>query len=124
MAKAKALVADGDPGFAELLCARLAALGFETITAGDGVEALRIARGQQPRLIVADEGLATIDGFKLCRLLKFDTTHADITVLLTSATVTDDHRQLAEAVRAAGVVPKQVESPELLAVAHALAAQE
>ena len=122
MAKAKALVADGDFGFAEILCARLAALGFETITAGDGAEALRLARGQMPQLLVADEGLAAIDGFKLCRLLKFDKQRAKITVVLTSATVTDEGRETAEAVRANGFLPKQAENEELLAIAQELIA--
>ena len=122
MAKAKALVADGDLGFAEMLCARLAALGFETVTSGDGVEALRLARGQMPQLLVADEGLATIDGFKLCRLLKFDKPRSKITIVLTSATVTDEGRETAEAVQANGFLAKQVENEELLAIAQELIA--
>ena len=120
MAQARALVADGDPGFTELVCARLAVHGFETTVAADGAEALRLARGQMPHLIVADEGLAMIDGFKLCRLLKFDKQRAAIAIVLTSAAVTDENRQMAEAVRADGLVPKQAESQELLALAQAL----
>lgn len=122
MAKAKALVADGDLGFAEILCARLAAMGFETATAGDGDEALRWARREMPQLVVAEEGLARIDGFKLCRLLKFDKQRAKITVVLTSPTVTDEGRETAEAVHADGYVPKQAEHEELLAIAHELIA--
>ena len=122
MAKAKALVADGDLGFAEMLCARLAALGFETVTSGDGVEALRLARGQMPQLLVADEELAAIDGFKLCRLLKFDKQYSKITIVLTSAAVTEEGRQIAEAVRANGFVAKQAESEDLLSIAQELIA--
>lgn len=118
--KPRALVADGDPGFADLLCERLTALGFETSAAGDGAEALRLARSQMPRLLVADEGLGTMDGFKLCRLLKFDKQRAKITVVLTSSAVTDESREIAAAVRADGLAPKQVESQELLDVARAL----
>lgn len=122
--KARALVADGDPGFAELLCERLAALGFDATMAGDGAEALRLARGQLPQLLVADESLSTIDGFKLCRLLKFDKHRAKITIVLTSTAVTDENRDIAEAVRADGLVPKQVESQELLDIAQALVTKD
>ena len=123
MAK-KALVADGDPGFAELLSNRLTQMGFETVVVSDGDEALRWARRELPKLIVADESLIRLDGFKLCRLLKFDKQRSAITIVLLSSAASDDSRQLAEAVHANGYLQKQVDHPDLLAIAADVLAKE
>lgn len=120
MATIKALIADGDPGFADLLSARLGEFGFETLVAGDGNEALRVARRELPTLLVADETLSGIDGFKLCRLLKFDKQRSVINVVLVSAAATEENQQLAETVHAGGYFPKQVDQPDLLALAQTL----
>ena len=124
MGKATALIADGDFGFAELLAARLGTMGYETTTASDGEEALRTARRERPLLLVADEALERLDGFKLCRLLKFDKSRSAITVVLMSGAVTEESQQLAEAVRASGYVAKHVDSPDLLSIAQTLLAKE
>ncbi len=124
MGKAKALIADGDFGFAELLAARLGDMGYETSTAADGDEALRMARRERPLLLIADEALERLDGFKLCRLLKFDKQRSLINVVLMSAAVTEEHQQLAEAVRASGYVAKQVDHPDLLSIAQTLLNKE
>ncbi len=118
MGKGKALVADGDPGFADLLSTRLTEMGFETATAVDGNEALRWVRRERPQLVVADESLAGIDGFKLCRLLKFDKPHANVTIVLLSTAITDENSQLAEIVHANFYLPKQPDHPDLLAIAQ------
>ena len=124
MERVKALVADGDFGFAELLGQRLGELGFEVATAADGEEALRAARRDLPQLLVADEALTRLDGFKLCRLLKFDKQRAAIAVVLMSSAPTDDGRQIAEAVRASAYVPKQVDHQDLLTIAQGLLPKE
>ena len=123
MAK-KALVADGDPGFADLLSTRLTQMGFETAVVSDGDEALRWARRELPKLIVADESLTRLDGFKLCRLLKFDKQRSAIAIVLLSSAASDDSRQLAEAVHANGYLQKQVDDPDLLAIAEDVLAKE
>src|SRR3989442_9868501 len=49
---------------------RLAAGGYDVVTAGDGAEALAVARDAQPDLILLDVMMPKVDGIEVCRRLK------------------------------------------------------
>ena len=66
------LVADDNPDNRDIFEARLAAHGYEILTASDGEEALAIAGGQQPDLILLDVMMPKLDGIEVCRRLKGD----------------------------------------------------
>ncbi len=66
------LLVEDDPPLAEIMRWTLAKDGFEVLLAGDGMAALALARERRPDLILSDVMLPKMDGFKLCRLLKFD----------------------------------------------------
>lgn len=72
----------------------------------DGLEALRWLRTNRPALILADQGSAWIDGFRICRLVKFHKKMQQIPVLIMTTTPDEEHRKLAEAVRADGYIEK------------------
>jgi len=55
---------------------------YEILVAKEGMEALEIARSENPDLIILDLMLPNIDGFKICRLLKFDEKFKHIPVIL------------------------------------------
>ena len=59
------LVVDDDADIRELLVTQLTALGYEPITAQDGVEALEVATSQQPDLMIVDVMMPGLDGFQL-----------------------------------------------------------
>jgi adenylate cyclase len=66
------LIADDQPMNVDILQTRLAVHGYEILTASDGEEALAIARGQLPDLILLDIMMPKMDGIEVCRLLKGD----------------------------------------------------
>lgn len=64
------LVVDDEPSIRDLLAASLKFAGFETATASDGNEALRVAARFRPHLVVIDVMLPDLDGFTVLRLLR------------------------------------------------------
>ena len=66
------LIADDNASNRDILQTRLAALGYEILTASDGEEALGMAREAQPDLILLDVMMPKLDGFEVCRRLKAD----------------------------------------------------
>lgn len=76
------LVVDDDPKIVALVRAYLARAGFEVIAAGNGREALRLARERRPRLVVLDLMLPELDGIAVTREIRKD---GDVPVLILSA---------------------------------------
>lgn len=69
---ARILVADDNPDNRDILQARLAAHGYEILTARDGEETLEVARAAQPDLLLLDVTMPKLDGIEVCRRLKTD----------------------------------------------------
>ena len=85
MSKKRILVVDDHPQLVDLIKIRLESSGFEVITATDGQEGLTKARKEQPDLIVLDVMLPKMNGYKICRLLKFDRKFRDIPIVMLSS---------------------------------------
>ena len=79
------LIVDDNPMNVDILQTRLAAHGYETVTAGDGEEALVIAREKQPDLILLDIMMPKMDGMEVCRQLKRDPTLPFMPIILVTA---------------------------------------
>jgi DNA-binding response OmpR family regulator len=60
--------------------------------AGDGEEALRIARQQHPELVLLDVNMPKLDGFEVCRQLKNQPDTAGIKVVMLTARGADVDR--------------------------------
>ena len=60
----------------------LTAAGYQTICAGDGEEALRLARQHSPNLILLDIMLPKMSGPDVLKALKKDAATADIPVMM------------------------------------------
>jgi len=69
----KVLVVDDEAMVCEVVSRYLALEGYEVKTAGDGAEALRLARSWQPDLLVLDLMLPVVDGLAVCRTLRGET---------------------------------------------------
>ena len=68
----KILIVDDEKDIVETLSFMLKAKGFECIYAYDGEIGLNLAKTQNPDLIILDVMMPKINGYKICRLLKFD----------------------------------------------------
>jgi adenylate cyclase len=67
---ARILIADDNPANVRILSMRLAADGYDVVTARDGEEALAVAGEAQPDLILLDVMMPRLDGITVCRRLK------------------------------------------------------
>ncbi len=79
------LVADDNPANVDILQTRLAVHGYEIVTAGDGEEALAVAREKQPDLILLDVMMPRMDGLEVCRRLKADASFPFMPIILVTA---------------------------------------
>ena len=82
---AKILIVDDAPSSAILMSTRMEGEYFETLTAGDGVEALRVAREWRPDLVLLDVMMPCMDGFEACRQLKAEPETAHLPVVMVTA---------------------------------------
>jgi DNA-binding response OmpR family regulator len=70
MTRYRILVVDDEPVVTEVVERYLVNEGFEVSTAGDGDDALRLARNWAPDLVVLDWMLPSRDGLEVCRVLR------------------------------------------------------
>jgi CheY-like chemotaxis protein len=55
---------------------------YETLTARDGAEGIRVAQSERPDLILLDVSMPNMDGFEACRALRADPETCDIPILM------------------------------------------
>jgi len=79
------LIVDDTPANVEILQMRLAANGYEILTAGDGEEALEIIGDQRPDLILLDIMMPKVDGIEVCRRVKTDDALPFIPIILVTS---------------------------------------
>lgn len=76
------LIVDDEPQIVRLLTVALTAAGYETLSAPNGAEALRLATTQTPDLMILDLGLPDRDGADVLRELR---QFSDLPVVVLSA---------------------------------------
>src|SRR6266852_306515 len=79
------LIADDTPANLHILQLRLAANGYEIITATDGEEAIAAARQHHPDLILLDVMMPKLDGIEVCRRLRADASLPFIPIIMVTA---------------------------------------
>lgn len=79
------LVVDDNLSGLEILEARLAANGYQVITATDGETALAMARARRPDLILLDIMMPKLDGIEVCRRLKTDAAMPFMPIIMVTA---------------------------------------
>src|SRR6476660_2451907 len=78
----RVLIVEDDVDIADVLRRSLRNEGYEVRTSADGVEALDVAAGFVPDLVVLDLGLPGLDGVEVCSRLRSD---ADVPILMLTA---------------------------------------
>jgi len=81
----KILIIEDDQDIVSLLEYRLAAHGFDVITALDGAAGLALARSERPDLITLDINLPEVNGFTVCSMLKADKAYHSIPIIFLTA---------------------------------------
>jgi len=94
--KKKILIVDDEKDIVETLKFIIESDGFDCIVAYDGEEALNLAKTQNPDLIVLDVMLPKINGYKVCRLLKFDSKYKHIPILMVTARTQQEDKIIGE----------------------------
>lgn len=115
----RVLVADDHALFRDGLVSLLDAAGYEVVAqVGDGEQALREARRMKPELILLDLSMPRLSGHEVLRQLRQDLPDAKLVIL----TVSDDDRDLKEAMRAGanGYLQKSLDSDRFLTLLEGL----
>jgi DNA-binding response OmpR family regulator len=113
----RVLVVEDDEEIADVLRRSLRNEGYEVRTSGDGVEALDLAVGFVPDLVVLDLGLPRMDGVEVCRRLRAD---SDVPILILTARADTEDRVGGLDSGADDYLVKPFERKELLARIRAL----
>ena len=81
----KILIVDDEVDLVETVRFPLEMEGFNVLVSYNGEDALNKARKESPDLIILDLMLPKLDGYKVCRLLKFDEKYKHIPILMLTA---------------------------------------
>jgi len=81
----KILVVDDEEDLVEIIRFPLELEGLDVLVSYNGEDALNQARKENPDLILLDLMLPKLDGYKVCRLLKFDERYKHIPILILTA---------------------------------------
>ena len=81
----KILVVDDEVDLVETVRFPLEKEGYQVLVSYNGEDALNQARKEKPDLILLDLMLPKLDGYKVCRLLKFDDRYKQIPILMLTA---------------------------------------
>jgi DNA-binding response OmpR family regulator len=113
----RVLIVEDDIDIADVLRRSLRNEGYEVRTSADGIEALDVAAGFVPDVVVLDLGLPGMDGVEVCRRLRSD---GDVPILMLTARSETEDRVTGLDSGADDYLVKPFERKELLARIRAL----
>jgi adenylate cyclase len=111
--RATVLVVDDEPSVRSLLGKTLEKEGYRVISAGNGIEALSLAREHRPQAITLDVLMPQMDGWEALKQLKADAELRDIPVIMVTVL---NERGMAIPLGAADFVTKPVDRQRLAAI--------
>lgn len=115
MSQAKILIVDDEPDLVETIRFSLELEGYNVLVATNGEEGLNVARQEKPDLILLDLMLPKLDGYKVCRLLKFDERYKSIPILMLTARTQEKDKILGKETGANEYLTKPFDMDELMA---------
>jgi DNA-binding response OmpR family regulator len=110
--KACVLVADDEERIRDIVRGYLEAEGFDVVSAGDGEEALRMARERKPDVVVLDVMMPGLDGVEVLRRLRSE---SDVYVIMLTARSDEVDKLVGLSVGADDYVTKPFSPRELVA---------
>ena len=114
MSPKKILVVDDEVDLVETVRFPLEMEGFDVLVSYNGEDALSQARKEKPDLIILDLMLPKLDGYKVCRLLKFDERYKHIPILMLTAKTQEKDKILGKETGADEYITKPFEMDYLM----------
>ncbi len=111
----KVLVIEDSRLVSELLRIELGKRDFDVTVRDDGLEGLTTAKEIVPDILILDVMLPSMNGFKICRLLKFDKRFKNIPVIMLSTRSLDDDKKIGMTSGANAYMAKPFKVEELVA---------
>ena len=111
------LVVDDEPRIAEIARDYLERAGYRVTTAGNGTDALALARTRHPDLIVLDLGLPHMDGLDVTRTLR---KQSNVPIIMLTARVDESDKLVGLELGADDYVTKPFSPKELVARVRAV----
>jgi DNA-binding response OmpR family regulator len=81
----KILVVEDDTGLREALAFNLLHEGYTVLSATNGLQAIEVARREQPAVVILDLMLPDLDGLSVCRSLRREPDTAEVAILILTA---------------------------------------
>lgn len=113
-AKFSILIIDDEEDFVEGLKERLIFEGYDVHAAFNGQDGLDLTRKVRPNLILLDVMMPKIDGYMVCRLLKFDEKYQNIPIIMLTARSLDEDRDIGISSGADDYITKPLDFDQLL----------
>jgi len=110
----KILIVDDDEQILHVVRDMLTPNGYEVLLARDGLEAITMARNEQPGLILMDIFMPRTDGYTACNILKSDEKTEQIPLVMLTAFGYELNRRLSERLNADGYLVKPMSVEVLL----------
>ncbi|WP_298036429.1 response regulator transcription factor [uncultured Desulfuromonas sp.] len=110
-AQGPVLIVEDDRNTAALVATYLEREGFRTLAAGDGEQALLMARRHRPLIVILDVMLPRVDGWEVCRRLRGE---SDVPILMLTAREEEVDRVLGLSLGADDYVVKPFSPRELV----------
>jgi two-component system alkaline phosphatase synthesis response regulator PhoP len=114
MSPKKILVIDDEIDLVETLRFPLETEGFHVLVSYNGEDGLNQARKENPDLILLDLMLPKLDGYKVCRLLKFDERYKHIPIFMLTAKTQEKDKILGKETGADEYLTKPFDLDELI----------
>ena len=113
------LIVDTRPTDRQLYITLLSSFGHRLLEAGDGVDALELARTELPDLVITDIIMPNMDGFTLARRLRGEPLLSGVPVIFqTTQYLESEVRKLATASGILHILGKPAEPQEVLQAVH------
>lgn len=114
MTKKRILLVEDEADMVYALTLQLEAAHYEVLSAKDGQAGLDMARKEKPDLIILDLMLPKMDGYKVCRMLKFDEKYKKIPIIIFTAKAQEKDKELGQQVGADAYITKPFDAQVLM----------
>jgi DNA-binding response OmpR family regulator len=114
MEKKKILVVDDEVDLVKTIQFSLELEGYEVLVSYNGEDALAQARNEKPDLILLDIMLPKLDGYKVCRFLKFDEQYKHLPILMMTAKTQEKDKLIGKETGADEYITKPFDMEELI----------